>query len=240
MVMNGWSRIEYGTPAVDPAVVLGTFAVRTATPANHNAARREVETLLRGLGQQMNYRSGEEIFSAGGNAHAVYRVNSGAVVLWRKLPNGKRRIVDFRLPGEFFGVVHRPTETSNAEASSDSIITTYRRGYVDGICDAVPSFRRSITLLTDEPPVPCIKAELADGRTAKERIAELLLDTARRAAEAGEITLRFSDGDIADRVGAPRQLVTNGLRDLETSGAIMRTGEGGLMVLDAGLLQSQI
>ncbi len=237
--MNAWARIEYGTPSANPAIVLNALAGSKQPEANVAAAKHEVEFLLRGLGTVMTYAKGSVIFTAGGNANAVYRVISGAVALWRNLPNGKRYIVDFRLPGEFFGVIHRPTETINAEATSDCVVTAYRRGHVDEICDVVPSFRRSIVALAAEPVMSRSEAAAAEGRTARERIAELLLRVAERAAESGEITLPFSTNDISDRIDAPSELVTKGLRDLENAGAIVRTSDGSLMVLDRALLQSQ-
>ncbi len=237
--MNAWARIEYGTPLVNPTVVLNALAAAKQPPANA-AAKHEVEFLLRGLGAMLNFAKGTTIFSAGGNANAVYRVVSGVVALWRNLPNGKRHIVDFRLPGEFFGVVHRPTEILNAEATADCTVTAYRRGHVDEICDAIPSFRRSITTLTAEPVPSRSEAAAAEERTAKERIAEFLLRIADRAAQSGEIALPFSSRDVGERIDAPRELVVSGLRDLENTGAIMRTSDGGLMVLDHALLQSQV
>jgi CRP-like cAMP-binding protein len=187
----------------------------------------------------MTYPRGSAIFNAGGNANAVYRVLSGAVALWHRLPNGKRHIVDFRIPSEFFGVVHRPTETINAVASSYCIVAAYRRGEVDEICDAVSSFRRTIASLTAEPVLSLHEAAAAEARTAKERIAEFLLQAAERAAEAGEVTLSFSTQDIGERIDAPQELVCGDLRDLENTGAILRTSDGGLTVINPVLLQSE-
>jgi CRP-like cAMP-binding protein len=198
--MNAWARIEYGTPLTNPAIALHAFTEPKQPQTNLSVARHEVKFLLRGLGTPMNFAKGTTIFIAGGNANAVFRVVSGAVALWRAMPNGKRHIVDFRLKGEFFGVIHRPTETINAEATSDCIVTAYRRGQVDEICDAVPSFRRSVTALTAEPVMSRGEAAEAEGRTARERIAELLLRVAERAEECGEIALPFSTNDIGDSI----------------------------------------
>jgi CRP/FNR family nitrogen fixation transcriptional regulator len=238
--MNAWSQIEIGTAVINPAIVLDALKSQHPVPAGDRAAKQEVEFLLRGLGTVMNYAKSSMIFKEGGNAKALYQVMSGAVALWHRAPNGKRQIVDFRLPGEFFGVVYRPTETLNAEASSDCVVTAYRRGAVDEMCDSVPSFRRSIAQLTAEPVISRSEAIRIEARTTKERMADFLLRAAERAAESGEIVLPFSGRDIGDRIDAPQELVANGLSELETMGAIARTGEGGLVVINPATLRAQI
>lgn len=235
--MNAWARIEYGSQ-IDPSAVLNALK-QAGAPAKDGAAKQEVEFLLRGLGTVMNFARGSTIFSAGGNANAVYKVISGAVTLWRALPNGKRHIADFRMPGEFFGILHRPAETINAEATSDCIILAFRRGLVDEICDAVPSFRRSISMLTAEPALSRRELAEQESLTAKERIARLLLGAAERAAAAGEIVLPFTGENIAERIDSPRELVASALRDLQELGAVVRTNDGGLAVINPALLKSQ-
>ncbi len=234
--MNAWARIEDSMPTQSGAFLPAAF--RDRQTAAREAAKQEVMFLLRGLGTVMNYPKGAPIFAEGGNAHAVYRVISGAIALWRTLPNGKRHIVDFRLAGEFLGVVHRPTHTINAEAASDCIVIAWRRGEVDGICDAVPSFRRSMETLLAEPVVTRSEIAAAESRTAKERVADFLLKAFARATDGGDTGLPLSGRDIGDRIDAPCELVANGLRDLESAGAIAHNDEGKLVMLNPALLES--
>jgi CRP-like cAMP-binding protein len=114
--MNVWARTHEGTETATPAHVLNP-SLRESDGAENALAKHEVEDVLRGLGTIVEYAKGSRIFAEGGNANVVYRVLSGAVTLWRKLPNGRRHIVDFRLAGEYFGVIHRPTYALNAEAA---------------------------------------------------------------------------------------------------------------------------
>ena len=236
--MSVWERIESATPVAAPAVVV-KIGARNSTVADQadDAAKQEVLFLLRGLGMIEEYAKGSSIFAAGGNANAAYRVTSGAVALWRRLPNGKRQIIDFRLPGEYFGVVHRPTHTINAEASSDCVLTAYRRGHVDGICDAVPSFHRSMVKLVAEPVVRRSEETLEETRTAKERIAAFLLNVAQRAVIAGETSLPFSGRSIGERIGESDDVANGCLRDLVAAGAIAWSRDGGLKVTKPALLE---
>ena len=238
--MNVWARTHEGTATATPAHVLNPPPGHESDRADKAAAKHEVEDVLRGLGTAVEYAKGSRIFAEGGNANVVYRVVSGAVTLWRKLPNGKRHIVDFRLAGEYFGVVHRPTYALNAEAASDCVVSAYRRGQVDGICDEVPSFRRSIEILLVEPVLSRSEIAAAEWHTAKERIADLLLKASRRAAQGGEPAVRLSDRDIGDCIDAPPELVAHSLGDFELAGAIVRTPDGGLVVTNPAVLSSAL
>jgi CRP-like cAMP-binding protein len=224
-------------------IEFGTLPVASETPetrTTNSAAKEEVRRLLRGLGATQQYRAGSQIFGAGDNANALYRVESGAVALWRRLPNGKRHIVDFRMPGEYFGVIHRPTHTINVEASSDCQVTLFRRGQVDEICDAVPSFYRSISSLVAEPKISRTEALADERRTAKERTAAFLLNAFQRSSQAGNLNLALSGRQIGERIDEPAELVSNCLEDLSAAGAVIRTGDGQLVVTDDALLQAMI
>jgi CRP/FNR family transcriptional regulator, nitrogen fixation regulation protein len=237
--MTVWARLESATPVRTSSVVANVGAAPVAEEPDA-AAKEQVQFLLRGLGNIENYAAGDCIFEDRGNANAVYRVMSGAVALWRRLPNGKRQIIDFRLPGEYFGVVHRPSHTINAEASSDCVVTAYRRGHVDGICDAVPAFHRAMTKLVAEPVVCRNEAALGETRTAKERIAAFLLKLAERAVTAGEISLPLSGMNIGERIGESVDVVNNCLRDLIATGAVAWARDGGLKVTQPALLEGLV
>lgn len=228
--MNAWAKIDYATP-------ISVSAVRETISAN-GAAKDEARRLLGGLGTPQNHPAGSSIFAEGDNANALYRVESGAVALWRRLPNGKRHIVDFRLPGEYFGVVHRPRHMINAEASSDCQVTAFHRGDVDEICDAVPSFYRSITTLIAEPDISRNELRADETRTAKERIVRFLLSASKRAPQSSIYGLPLSVHNIGERVDEPDELVSHCIDDLGAAGAVIRTGDGRLAVLDQAVLQS--
>lgn len=106
-------------------------------------------TPLRGLGSVAGFERGAVIFRGRDHANAIYRVVSGGVALSRTV-NGRRHIIEFRFAGEFFGAVHRPEYTTNAEATSDCVLLSYRRGIVDTMFDELPQFRHALTGLIAE------------------------------------------------------------------------------------------
>jgi CRP-like cAMP-binding protein len=228
--MNAWAKIDYTTP-------ISVSTVRETIAAN-SAAKEQARRLLHGLGTPQNHPAGSSIFKVDDNANALYRVESGAVALWQRLPNGKRHIVDFRLSGEYFGVVHRPKHRINAEASSDCRLTAFPRGEVDEICDAVPSFYRSISTLIAEPKVSRNELQADEMRTAKERVVHFLLSASTRAPQSNLYGLPLSVRNIGERIDEPDALVSHCIDDLGAAGAVVRTRDGRLAVLDQSLLQS--
>jgi len=233
--MNVLAHIDSANPTINRAAF---SPPRARKPIPRPAAPDdEVLTLLRGLGTTVPFARGAQIFQERGHANAIYRVLSGTVALWHARAKGRRHIADFRLCGEFFGVVHRPEYTINAEAISDAVVVAYRRGEIDGICDALPSFRRAITALVAEPVVLRRETALAESQTAKERIVDFLLDVSERAAESGEVKLPFSERDIADRVDLPCDIVMRSLHDLESAGAL-KVRNGGALVINATRLEA--
>jgi CRP/FNR family transcriptional regulator, nitrogen fixation regulation protein len=232
--MHALAQIDSATSKLNGAASL----VRAQKPAPRpDALEDEVLTLLRGLGTSVPVARGALIFEERGHANAIYRVLSGTVALWHARAKGRRHIVDFRLRGEFFGVVHRPEYTINAEAVSDAVVIAYRRGEIDDICDAIPSFRRSITVLLADPVTLRREAALAESQTARERIIDFLVEVSHRIAESGKVRLPIAERDIADRVDLPRDIVSRSLHDLANAGALTLS-KGDELVVDAARLEA--
>jgi CRP-like cAMP-binding protein len=228
--MNAMTSFEAATSVAQSAATSGA-------PVSVSQ-KDEVLMVLRGLGTETAFARGAVIFKEHGHASAVYRVLSGAVALWHTRANGRRHIVDFRLPGEFFGVVQRPEYGITAEAAADTVVIAYRRGQVDEICDALPSVRRALIAMLAEPVISKTDARNAERQTAKERIVEFLLSASERAGEAGGNALPVSDRDIADHFDLPCDTVARGLHDLQSAGVIALPGRGGIVVRDEARLKT--
>src|SRR5579871_803871 len=60
---------------------------------------------LQRSGSKVRYDRGETIFNEGDQAEFAYRVVSGAVRLCKHMPDGRRQIAQFMLPGDYFSFV---------------------------------------------------------------------------------------------------------------------------------------
>jgi hypothetical protein len=69
-----------------------------------NKSEPQVVIGERGFWSKFKYRAGTEIFAEAETADYVYRILSGAVRTIKLLPDGRRQIGAFYLPGDIFGV----------------------------------------------------------------------------------------------------------------------------------------
>lgn len=209
--MYAWSRIASAAPisgdSRDP------FVPRASGGASAEVTYADVLTPLRGLGSLVRFQRGAVIYRERDHASALYRVASGGVALSR-IADGRRRITDFRFAGEFFGAIRRPEYTTHAEATSDCVLLSYPRGYVDNMFDELPRFGRTITGLLAEPGQS--RGDTAESQTARERITDFLLSLSGRIAGWGEAGLPLSCADIADRLDLSPVAVDCALRALES------------------------
>ena len=59
---------------------------------------------LQRLATQVHFHAGKTIFSEGEPADSVFGLSQGLVRLYKMLPDGRRQILAFALPGDFLGM----------------------------------------------------------------------------------------------------------------------------------------
>ncbi|MGZ5998743.1 MAG: cyclic nucleotide-binding domain-containing protein, partial [Rhizomicrobium sp.] len=91
--------------------------VRT-TPHAVAASLRVVDAKspLSAFGTVSRFSRNNTIFSEGDDAEYSYRVMTGAVRLSKMMPDGRRQIAEFALPGDFFGINWLEDHALTAEA----------------------------------------------------------------------------------------------------------------------------
>ncbi|HEX5281593.1 MAG TPA: Crp/Fnr family transcriptional regulator [Micropepsaceae bacterium] len=210
--MYAWSGME----SLSPPSPHDGFARGAGGGAPSQTRYAEVATPLRGLGTVVRLQRGAVIFRERDHANAIYRVVSGGVALSRNIGR-RRRIVDFRFAGEFFGVVHRPEYTVTAEATSDCVLLSYPRGFVDTMFDELPQFRRALTGLLAERSQS--GGDIVESHTARERIEAFLSSLSGRIGDWDAANLPVSREDIADRLDVSPAAVESVLRTLRSAGS---------------------
>lgn len=160
------------------------------------------------------YPAGAEIYAQGEFAGKLYRVQFGAVRVYRLLADGRRQISAFHLAGEIFGFEAGSTHHFFAETIAAS-----------GIHVLAPARGRS---LADELlPVALqvlVRAQehlLVLGRQAAvERLAAFLVDMADRQGDLMHVELPMSRTDIGDYLGLTIETVSRVLTRLKQKGVI--------------------
>ena len=175
---------------------------------------------LRQIGTVSSFARNETIFNEGDAAEFSYKVITGAVRLCKMLPDGRRQIANFFLPGDFFAFGEDGEHSFTAEAVSDVTIVRYARRRIEGLCNELPGVRKEMfSRLYRDLSAAQNHLVMLGRQTAKERVSSFLLLLAERAkAGDGEvIELPMGRQDIADYLGLTIETVCRALSDLKRS-----------------------
>jgi CRP-like cAMP-binding protein len=170
------------------------------------------------IGTVLAFRRNKTIFNEGDPANYSYRVGHGAVRLCKVLPDGRRQIAHFFLPGDFFGLGDAAEYGFAAEAVSDVTVVCYPRHRIDALCDERPDVRKEIFSRVYRELSAAQNHLVTLGRqTAKERVASFLLVLAERAnsRDGDSVELPMGRQDIADYLGLTIETVCRALTDLK-------------------------
>jgi len=163
------------------------------------------------------------IFREGDPAGHLYTVASGAVKLYKSMPDGRRQIVAFALPGDVFGLSAGGSHACAAEALTVSSVCRFRRrqGAAE---DALALERRLLDVAERELEAAHRHMLLLGRQTARERVATFLVSMWRRQAVAGDVSRRvplpMGRADIADHLGLTIETVSRTFSALRREGLI--------------------
>ncbi|MFM9847943.1 MAG: helix-turn-helix domain-containing protein [Hyphomicrobiaceae bacterium] len=164
-------------------------------------------------GQLRRVESKEFLFAEGDTVSHVYRIETGALALYRVLSDGRRQVMGFAYPGEIVGLGIDGTHTMNAQAVKPTRVR----------CVTIASLRQSAAT---DPALgfrlyEAMARELAatrdlmlttGQRSASERVAGFILALSRRNERNGQdarcIDLPMTRADIGDFLGLTIETVS--------------------------------
>ena len=170
--------------------------------------------------------AGGTIFFEGDFAADIFAVSSGAVRIFKLLPDGRRQITGFLYPGDFLGVNFNDHYGFGAEAATAISLLAFRRRDLKQLIEAVPEIRRMF--LSDafsELALAQDRMLFLGRKLATERVTSFLLVLARRqgaraAGSANKLQIPLSRSDIADYLGLTSETVSRSLGILRREGII--------------------
>ncbi|OHV78570.1 helix-turn-helix domain-containing protein [Ensifer sp. LCM 4579] len=179
-----------------------------------------------------NFVDGQNIYCDGERAGQVYRVEFGAVRVYRVLANGRRQILDFHLVGNWFGLQNEDFRRSSAEAIGatgiKSISLQETRFIWQGL---VPVVLENYSSAQEH--------QLVIGRqSAIERVAAFLLEMSNRAGGTCKFDLFMPRIDIADYLGLTIETVSRALTKLKSGSIIRLQGTRGVEIVNYRALQN--
>jgi CRP-like cAMP-binding protein len=187
------------------------------------------------------YRHGEEVYAPEDSAEYWYRVMSGTARKCAVRADGRRQIIDFLLPGDFFGLITRHQHRFAVEAVTDGTeVARYQRGKLERLADFDPRIGRLIREAAFEAISRAQARMLILGRmSAVEKVGAFLVEMAERSHGGAreEIVLSMSRYDIADYLGLAAETVSRTLSDLRRSGAIRLEGTHRVRIVDRAALE---
>jgi CRP-like cAMP-binding protein len=186
----------------------------------------------------MSFMRNAEIFAEGEAAGYVYKVVSGVVRVSKLLPDGRRQISAFHLPGDMFGFEIDDLHHASAEAIVPTKIVAYKWQSVAG-SDASASLVRELLNRTMMGLRHTQDHLLLLGRkNALERLAAFLLEMAGRMGGKPVLDLAMPRHDIADYLGLTLETVSRMFAELKEMGTIKLESSRRVHLLDAGKLKA--
>jgi CRP/FNR family transcriptional regulator len=165
-----------------------------------------------GCTQQLE--AGQPLFHEGDPADQVYNVTEGALKLYKLLPDGRRQVMGFLLPGDFLGISLGGEHAFSAEALQPTRMCRFSRPRFNDFAQEHPSLEREVYKLAAHELAAAQAQMLLLGRkSALERVASSLLDLEQRQRSApgavrSEVDLPMSRSEIADYLGLTKETVS--------------------------------
>lgn len=193
------------------------------------------------FGARQQFDRNETIFNQDDTAENVYRILSGTVRLCRYMPDGRRYIVDFLMPGDLMGFVESPDQPVSAEAVTEVTLIAYPRVCFDRMAQENAAVRSQLlwhissNLLTAHQHLFVLGCQ-----KAKERVASFLLRLADRmdVIESERLDISMSRQDIADHLGLTIETISRMLAALRSDGSILVPNAHQIILRDVHALRA--
>ena len=197
--------------------------------------------LLDDIKSYKTYQAGETIVWAGEEMPLIGSVVYGVATLSRSLADGRRQMVGLLLPSDFIGRPGRKVAPYDVVAANEVMICHFRVNKFNDMIDNTPALeRRLLDMTMDELDAAREWMLLLGRKTAREKIASMLVIFARRGSELNHEKLgdglRFevplTREAMADYLGLTIETVSRQFSALKKSGVIVMEDARHLRVPD--------
>lgn len=204
------------------------------TPVQHGSGALSLER----IGSLQVIGRGARVVDQGDPAEHVFKVVSGALRVVRLLPDGRRSVINFLLPGDFFGLAESGTYAHSLEVLSDASFIRYPKEQLREVLDSDPAAgHRFFNLMCEQLSAAQERMTTLCRKNAVERIASFLLALAERSRAQGKpkasmIKLPMNRADIADYLGLTIETVSRVLTQLREQLVIEVPSASQVVLLD--------
>ena len=192
--------------------------------------------------QSLRLAAGATLARAGDPRQFVYTLTEGALRLVRTLPDGRRQITGFVLPGDYVGLTETPRHRHDIEAIGESRACRTSIADMRALRERYPQLERKLMQRTSMELAAAQDAGLLLARLQpSERLAHFLLRLGARGALSGKaadlVQLPMSRGDIADHLGLTMETVSRTFTKLRQQQLIALPQLHKVQILDLAGLQ---
>jgi CRP/FNR family transcriptional regulator len=202
-------------------------------PLNVCAAIKTAELWeLERLAQSQTWQPKAKLFSQDDVANFVYNITAGVVRLSILLPDGRRQIIGFALPGDFLGLALSDHHGFCADVVETVTACRYaRRAFSDFLDEKPRLLRRLHEFATHELSLAHEQMIILGRRNARERLASFLIGLRDRRARilgrtSAHIAIPMSRQDIADFLGLTIETVSRMMNRLARERLIVIVPDG--------------
>lgn len=167
---------------------------------------------------------GEVICARGDPAEHWFRMVSGVARKCVVMGEGRRQIVEFLLPGDFFGFTAKEQYAVTVEAMVEgTVVARYPRARLETVANSDPRVGRYIRQMALQALSRThARTLILARRSAVDKVRSFLAEMAERSSSGSPdfFILPTSRQDVADYLGLSAVTVSRALNDLRRSGAI--------------------
>lgn len=183
------------------------------------------------LSRPLTLSARETIFEQDELADSVFNITAGSARLYRLLPDGRRQIVGFALPGDFLGLSLTERNAFSADALTPLTACQFSRQAFSDFVDVKPHVLRKLhQLASHELSMAQEQMVILGRRTAEEKIAAFLIGLRKRWARLSQqsvtIPLPMTRQDIGDFLGLTVETVSRMLTRLAREKALLIVPDG--------------
>ncbi|MBG06860.1 MAG: Crp/Fnr family transcriptional regulator [Rhodospirillaceae bacterium] len=177
------------------------------------------------IARTQSFAGRQTIVDEGEPADSLFNITSGAVKLYKLLPDGRRQITGFLFEGDFLGIALNDDYAYTAEAVNDVTLCRFPTARFEALLEEFPKLEKQLLEVASNELAQAQDQMLLLGRkTAQEKVVSFLLSLSKRShargAPASPISLPMSRADIADYLGLTTETVSRTFTSLKGSDAI--------------------
>jgi CRP/FNR family transcriptional regulator len=155
--------------------------------------------------------TGKQLMQEGDPADDVFTLTEGMLKVYKLMPDGRRQITGFMIPGDFIGLAYGSSYVYSAEAVVPSTACRFQRTRLLERMTEFPELEhRLLSLASNELAAAQAQMLLLGRKSARERLASFIHGLAqRRGVGDGEVMpLPMGRNDIADFLGLTIETVS--------------------------------